>query len=396
MPNVTEPTEPGQVSPGGNDADIQYNDSGSFGGTTGFTWDGANTAVNTVNVTPTTDSAYNIGSSSTYFDTIYANNVVETGASGSSTTVTTGKFGNQLGLRLKSDANGFASFAISTAGNQDFWVKRYSTPAAFQTLDEVFGEPTVQFDGGPGAVFNPDTPGQPSGVQFAAFKIPDGTQFAYFKSDDTSGTSSVGPEGLTYDGLGYIWEASTANNTVYRYDKETGTRDSYFNVGFPPRAITWDGEYLWVAASDDLYHFTTDGTQVDTHGGFNTGAGIRALTFDGNYLWAGDFNTDTIYQLEIVGAVNKTGEKFAAPANAPHGLGFDGTYFWHADASSNTIYQTDQSGNEVSKFGASGNPHGTTWDGSYLWNSGTDNNLIYQYTSSTNITDLAYKMVEIN
>jgi len=302
------------------------------------------------------DGAYNLGSSTNQFDTVYANNFP--GAGGGGATVTSGKQTGIKTLKSKIDSDNLTSFAVDLNGQQNLWIKRYSSPAAFETIDEVFGADTVQFGGGAGAHFIDNNFNQASGQSFGVFAIPDGTQVGGFTPPAT------GPVGSTWDGT-YLWVADTDKDYIYQL-KTDGTQVGGFTPpGIDPHGLAWDGTYIWNAGAgtNHVYQFKTDGTQV---GNFATPAPTaRGLAWDGIYLWYSDTSVDYIYQLKTDGT--QVGG-FAPPASDPTGLIWDGTYLWDADYTAGYVYQLKTDGTQVGGFAGLGpGPEGLAWDGVYLW-----------------------------
>jgi len=332
------------------------------------------------------DGAYNLGSDANKFDTVYANNFP--GAGGAAVTVTSGKQTGIKTLKGKVESDNLTSFAVDLNGQQNLWIKRYSSPAAFETIDEVFGVDTVQFGGGAGAHFIANNANQASGQSFAVFATPDGTQ--------TAGGFSApqgDPTGLAWDGT-YLWHADNTANYIYKLKTDgTQTGDGFASPQGSPWGLTWDGTYIWNTdnSANYIYQLDTSGAQV---GGFSSPQGApSSLAWDGVYLWNVDNTAAYIYKLKIDGT--QTGDGFASPAPNPIGITWDGTYLWHGDADANYIYQLKTDGTEVGGFASPmETPRGLAWSGAYLWNADGFCEYIYQLGSATNF-DAAYKFIEV-
>jgi len=145
----------------------------------------------------------------------------------------------------------------------------------------------------------------------------DGVNF--YVSDDTSGYIYVvdkdfnlvkklpAPEtwqrDMAYDGTNLL-EVTSYTNKIWTLDTDDGSVIDVFSSPLDwPAGLAWDGTYIWHSNSeflgprDYIYKLDTDGTvleQYNSPGTYPTG-----LAFDGQYLWCVDWDTDTIYQLDI-------------------------------------------------------------------------------------------------
>jgi len=152
----------------------------------------------------------------------------------------------------------------------------------------------------------------------------------------------------------------------------------FFPPGTDPHGMAWDGTYLWDADVAANYVYQLDPTDGSQVGGCpNPGPDVRGVAWDGEYLWTTDWTALYIYHLKTDGT--QVGG-FASPAGGPNGIAWDGTYLWHADASSNFIYQLKTDGTQAGGFASpTSGPFGLVWDGVYLWHSENASDHIYQF-----------------
>lgn len=71
--------------------------------------------------------------------------------------------------------------------------------------------------------------------------------------------------------------------------------------------------------------------------------------------------------------------------SSPQGVAWDGTYYWVTDGSGDDVTKFNASGESQSTFSVSSQdtqPTGITWDGSYLWVAGSQNDRVYKYNNS--------------
>jgi len=130
-------------------------------------------------------------------------------------------------------------------------------------------------------------PGQVYQIQKDVF-----TQVSHFSGVGGNAT------GIDFDGE-YLWCASAASNTVYKFTP-AGVQKGAFNPAFGPWGVAWDGEYLWTCAPTGwVYQFTPAGTQKGSWA--SPGPQAIGSAWDGKYLWVSDLTADAVYQTGNVG-----------------------------------------------------------------------------------------------
>ena len=167
--------------------------------------------------------------------------------------------------------------------------------------------------------------------------------------------------------------------------------DSFAAPGLFPKAIAFDGIYLWVGA-DQIYKLDLSGSELLS--GALPFSNFGAMTFDGTYFWNLETDDDIIHKrinkLEIrEGLVKSVLDSFSSPGPIPADLAYDGTFLWNASAVVDKIYKIDPSGSTiVQSFDSPGTlPTGLTYDGTYLWNADADDDRIYKLDLSEDIID---------
>jgi len=255
------------------------------------------------------DGAYNLGSSTNQFDTIYANNFPGAGGGGATLSTKTGNLSGVKGVKLRADGDmiGAVFKEPPNKGNQgSFWIRQYSSKAAFEainsdytTLPQSFGSSNTPVVSLGNATINPE--GKTN--LFSVSLVPEGTWIGGFAPPES-------------------------------YD------------------LTWDGTYLWTVSQNPayLYKFKTDGTCVKTVALSTTYP--NGLTWDGTYLWYSDEVALYVYQLKTDGT--QTGNGFVPPGNSPFGLAWDGKYLWHVDSGADDLICLKTDGTQIKSYSTPG------------------------------------------
>ena len=210
---------------------------------------------------------------------------------------------------------------------------------------------------------------------------------------------------LAWDGK-YLYCSATGIGGIIKLD-ENGNIITSFTVKHlrTPRGLTYDGEYLWYAASvgeneeeciDELYKLDTEGNIISF---FDPSEEILriinetyhkevmkvyaydggGLTYDGKYVnffpqhkvWSrfdsGMSSWDSsniIYNFDMNGNLTT----YFATGRSGSGLAWDGEYFWVAAPIEGRIYKLGTKGNIITSIDApSDYPVGLTYDSKYLW-----------------------------
>ncbi|HLB49915.1 MAG TPA: serine/threonine-protein kinase [Anaerolineales bacterium] len=147
-----------------------------------------------------------------------------------------------------------------------------------------------------------------------------------------------------------------------------------YPIGIAPRAILFDGEYLWVTNS-----FDGTVTQLQAAGcdqspdpcGQPIGEGTYkvdqlplALAYDGTAIWVANGGSRTLSRLD-----RQTGEILATVSlpNVPSNLLFANGFLWTANGAANTITQISVDGNIVGDYPIEGGPVALAYDDKTLW-----------------------------
>lgn len=92
-------------------------------------------------------------------------------------------------------------------------------------------------------------------------------------------------EGLTFDGE-HWWMIKQPEETIYCFDYGGDYVTSFAAPGPNPHSLAWDGEYLWVGCSDNVYQLTAEGSP-GPYDPFPVWGG-EGLTVFGDYIAAMD------------------------------------------------------------------------------------------------------------
>jgi len=310
------------------------------------------------------DGAYNLGSSTNQFDTVYANNFP--GAGGATLSTKSANITGQ-GVQFivsKSDS----IYHLSAEVPKGVRVRQYSNPLLSQLSNESKGTSAIG-----GAI----TPG--GDEVFTVSKYPDGTDVSSFSAGGDV------PSGLTWDGS-YLWNVTAVSNDVYKYTKE-GIQKGTFKVdGAYPWGITWDGTYLGIVDRDShtVYKYKKDGTRI-TGEEFTasppSGGQFRGIAWNGMYYWMTHISTDTIYEFDNAG--NQLSAK-NTPTAILGSTTWDGKNFmYQGPADYVYVISPDDPSTIIDRFKVIGlEEQEGAWDGIYLWSVDDIIDIVYQYGNS--------------
>jgi len=151
------------------------------------------------------------------------------------------------------------------------------------------------------------------------------------------------PVGITFDGQ-YIWVAAGGSGHLVRLWAEDPDNPPNPNIAFDtttasldcnPVSVIFDGVNVWCTpngATDQLVRVWPDDPSDPQHPaqGFGSIAGhVKGATTDGTYLWAAELQTGRLYRFLLADPTQET--FFETTVNQPESLVFDGTYIWTAD-----------------------------------------------------------------
>ncbi len=194
----------------------------------------------------------------------------------------------------------------------------------------------------------------------------------------TFASGLAGPNGLTFDGSGDLFEADSNSNNIYEFTP-TGTRSTFASGLSFPRDLAFDRSgnlFESDVHSGDIYEFTPGGVRSTFASGLNSPEG---LAFDGRgNLFETDASSGNIYEFTPSG----TRSTFVSGLVAPGGLAFDGSgNLYVSSVNLGTIYEFTPAGSQ-STFGSSGSSGLLAFDSSGNLFDGDAGGSIYEFTPS--------------
>lgn len=144
-------------------------------------------------------------------------------------------------------------------------------------------------------------------------------------------TTPVGtrPVDAAFDGR-YIWVANSTSNNLTKIDPGTGGVAGTFPVGgTDPRAIEFDGTYLWVAvAGNTVRKIRTDGTIVDAYTVGNDPVDLAYEPENNNsYMWVVNRGSNSVTKLRIFGTPGSIVGTYPVGVVPTH-IAYDGAAMW--------------------------------------------------------------------
>ncbi|MDX6612703.1 MAG: hypothetical protein QOD75_1889 [Blastocatellia bacterium] len=171
------------------------------------------------------------------------------------------------------------------------------------------------------------------------------------------------PRALAYDGT-YIWVGNSEDETVMRLRATNGTSQGTFQTTFP-LALAYDGTYIWVGHTDNVTRLlAADGSD---QGCFQVGSLPQALVYDGTYIWAAVGGVAPGVAVRLL-ATDGSNQGTFAVGKYPQAIAYDGTYIWVANLEDNTVTRllaTD--GSSRGTFPTGNSPCALVSDGTYVW-----------------------------
>ena len=139
--------------------------------------------------------------------------------------------------------------------------------------------------------------------------------------------------------------------------------------GFPrPQALAFDGEYIWVADSEEntVTKLDQDGQIM---GKVSVGDGPRTILYAAEYIWVGNGRDGSITKIDPSDLATNTyplGDGYTAPIDLAH----DGELLWVVTSWGNAVYAMNMEGEVVNRIPIRG-MHPSPWtialQGEYLW-----------------------------
>ena len=196
---------------------------------------------------------------------------------------------------------------------------------------------------------------------------------------EARGTYSGGePDGLDFDGDGYLWVADYGSDLVYQLDPATLGILRKIDLPYSGAdGLSWMDTTMLVSfyASNRVVAIDTcDGSELWSWRA--PGSGVSDVSWDGSALWLTDYDSGRIFQVDPTdGHALAT---YSAPVVSPNGLTWDGTQFWlTANGTTPTLARLDSSFAIVERYSFRGtDPRGIAWDGSEIWYSDGSSGLI--------------------
>ena len=201
-----------------------------------------------------------------------------------------------------------------------------------------------------------------------------GTLAGQFGSEGTSSGEFIHPNGVTIiggagssgtsggdiqTGPGNIWVADTGGDRLEEFSA-TGTYESQFDVGYPINMAMDSSGNFWILAESYLEEYSPEGDQIGKFGGYGTGAGVfenaSGIAIDSNNnVWVSDDDGNRVEEFSATGTYE--GQIGCAGSSACSVGTTNGTFNdpinLAIDASGN-IWVANAGGNRVEEFSAAG------------------------------------------
>lgn len=108
-----------------------------------------------------------------------------------------------------------------------------------------------------------------------------------------------------------------------------------YGVGDSPRAICFDGTYIWVTNAGDHTVSKVNAATGTVAPPIAVGDGPKGTCFDGTYIWVANTGDDTVSKIDAA-----TGTVVPPPIavkDGPQGICFDGTHIWVTNVGDDTV-----------------------------------------------------------
>lgn len=189
-------------------------------------------------------------------------------------------------------------------------------------------------------------------------------------TDPSTVYSGGEPDGLDFDGDGYLWVADYGSDRVYQLDPES--LGILKRVSLPYRGadgLSWMGDTMLVsfyATNNVVAIDPCDGSELSSWDA--PGSGVSDVSWDGTNLWLTDYNSDQIFRVDP-----DTGARLdvsASPLASPNGITWDGAQFWMTSNApgSPALVRMDADFTILERYDFRGDdPRGIAWDGTDIW-----------------------------
>lgn len=177
------------------------------------------------------------------------------------------------------------------------------------------------------------------------------------------------PDGLDFDGDGYLWVADWASDYVYQLDPaDLGILRRIALPYSGADGLSWMDDTMLVSFYDSnrvVAIDTCDGSELSSWRA--PGRGVSDVSWDGTNLWLTDYDSARIFRVDP--STGSALDSQAAPMESPNGITFDGTDFWMtANGTTPRIVRTDTAFSIQESYDFRGDdPRGIAWDGTDIW-----------------------------
>ncbi len=177
-----------------------------------------------------------------------------------------------------------------------------------------------------------------------------------------------GPWGMAFDGRN-IWVANYSGDTVTKLRAADGALMGIYPVGVNPRAVLFDGAYIWVASGGVSGSLTrlraADGAPVWTIPVDDP----WGMAYDGKTVWVTNNRANRVTRINSAGCIlgeYKAGER-------PMGIAFDGISLWVADNGGAELTRLSAvNGARIGEVPVGVDPFGVFSKGHFVWVARTD------------------------
>ncbi len=204
---------------------------------------------------------------------------------------------------------------------------------------------------------------------------------------ETTGTVPVGdePRAILWNGQ-YLWVAN--RDQIMTINARTGVVESQIMYTFgstPPSALGWDGTRLWAALQELNQVIVLDPGTKETIATIDVGAEPTALAWDGGGMWVANRRDSTLQRITAYspGTWEITSE--VTVGSDPRTLLVDSSSrIWVANRGDNTVQLVDPATNAISDpIPVGERPAGLAWDGQNLWVANRNDSTIMQINPAT-------------
>jgi streptogramin lyase len=196
------------------------------------------------------------------------------------------------------------------------------------------------------------------------------------------------PNGIAFaDGKG--WVTSEDNQTVQRFDPDTGNVSSGTSTQGVPTGIAGGAEGVFITTGysssgslgSQVFTVNTKTSNVDP--ACDVPSSTFGIAEGGGYLWLTVANTGDVWRLDPTGCDHETIHLGEGADPEVIAVGGDPLQIWVGDAVAPTIYGIDSATLEAQRFGVDGAPTGITWDAGSVWISVQQSDEVQRLDAST-------------